>query len=285
MESADEEHKVKRPREIVAKDACIENTRLDLRGDVAFVGLRCEKSRSTNRVSQSYIPNVLALPCDRVRQLSSERRFKCRVTDPTAKSLGSLLRNSTLENQTSSIYHLLLDALVSDNNICALQLPVHQYAFLSEEVDLSTIAINFPDTVTGGMISGKNKKGAKNVLAGDVIAELDLSWKCSKNSSIVAVKVKLLTPIQGRVLELNDGLKSEFAGRIFQYGATETYIAILQSDVPDLLINTKDTENMAVAKKNGICFAWTKGQCKRGEACKFLHPVASIINQVDENTK
>jgi hypothetical protein len=204
-------------------------------------------------------PNVLksakASPCENSYR-SPEYLYRCKIVcidDPS-----------------------VMMAMVLPNEICVLC--INSNAVLSRsgktpEEDMSVLAdshtFRFVDSVAvDSAVSGKKKRGAHELRAGDVVAEL-----CCGDGNTIQLKC----PIGGAVLELNQALcRPGGLARLWDKPAGEGYVCVLypNSEVPSLEYPDWDSLIAKIERsraQRNICFAWQKGECSRGGNCKFLH--------------
>lgn len=184
-------------------------------------------------------PGLICQPCNRDASLKTEKRFKWRLC---------------LENQLSTASTLTADAWVLDNNIAVLML---DRSIAAKSVDFCKLNVD--------LVYGKMKKGAMRIQAlqpiANIVTETDQT-------------IELLSPISGRILELNDRLLVT-PSLLASHHNTDGYLVLLQSDVPKLIDKSSGIEGtldqLLDPNQQKLCFAWTKGACSRGDACKYLH--------------
>ena len=194
---------------------------------------------SGSRKLPNILPDTIALPCIRNRKYSFACKFKHRLSVPLNK--------------------FALDAIVLENDICVLisKFPIDQPG-----------VIEFSSRLHTEEVSGRMKKGALNLKAGATICTVT-----TKDGS----SVELVTPVGGKLLELNDSLISQPL-LVQDKHDSEGYFAIIY---PDTEIPTLDgysdykslTESFAAKNVGkGVCFDFAQlGGCKRGDSCKFKH--------------
>jgi len=214
-------------------------------------GIRKE-SRTMNNKKQLYVSGIKLQECDRFAHLNVERRFKCKLfTEAKGEP-----------NQ------IIVDAMVLDNNICVLMIPM--------ALDAKKLVFN--ENISGNIIYGKLKKGARHLNAGEELCQITLA-----DDSVLTLK----TPISGKLLEMNDRL-TELPGLlgIEQY-RNEGFICILSSEAPKIMERSLSTANELslddMIGKEQVCFGWLKGTCTRGDVCKFKHFRQSASSDVVAN--
>ena len=164
---------------------------------------------------------------------------------------------------------------VMPNNICMLVLPE------------PTSTSHFTYSITNKeLLSGKKKKGATNIKADSVLASL---------SCIDGTIKEIRSPIGGSILELNDTLTIN-PSYLNEEPLGRGYLAILLPDTtipsPDNGINWDDVKVEMSLKGSNICYAWLKGNCHRGNSCRFEHKLQTEtesnhpikVRKVDDTT-
>lgn len=208
-----------------------------------------QKNKGGGKVQRKlFSPGLQVVPCDRHAYLSLEKRFRCRYTIPNQEKLHGKYPNS-----------LVLDALVLDNHISVLMLP---YA-------MEALEFAFSFDVDMAAIVGKFKRGSRSINALDEVATVTI-----KGENGTPFTIKLLSPIEGKVSEQNTLLPSSLSLLKDQFRG-DGYIAVLVSEAPSIINklgpNLELESEVNNNSKDRVCFAWTKGSCKRGSGCKFLH--------------
>ncbi len=192
----------------------------------------------------SKLPNILettkAVSCESNKHCSLEKRFKNKLT---------------VDNDD-----FVMDAMVMHNDICVLMC----------KKSMSVQSLNFPTSVHTENISGKQKKGAQNIKAGHIMCEVTL-----KDGLVCHLK----TPVGGKLLEINEALLLN-PSLLETHHSSSGFIAIIypNTEIPSLVnggcvdyhsllarINSKH------AGKSNACFAFSKGNCTRGDSCRFEH--------------
>lgn len=202
---------------------------------------------------------LVAMKCNKAAFTAAERRFKYKLQSPPVA--------------TDQIYErIILDAWVLSNDICILT------SFIPLQVDSVDFSFLYEDL-------GTNKKGKPNdieIVANDVVCKVQIDDRL----------VQLCSPILGRVLETNEKLVAD-PTILSSHPSSNGFIAILSSTVPSLIdrcgINVLRRYNRGELSR--LCYSWVKGNCFRGDACKFFHPstesdlslsVAGIEEECDE---
>lgn len=137
-----------------------------------------------------------------------------------------------------------LVALALPNSICVLVAPT----------TLRPSSISFPEEVSSS-ISGKRKKGAKVIFVGTPLMICHYADGSSK---------AYRSPITGQLLELNEKLFLELEAVVLNPEVEEGYIAVI-------FPSSKIQDGEKSSKNDNICYAWAKGECSRGNKCRFVH--------------
>ncbi len=191
------------------------------------------------------LPNVLestkAEPCESNKHCSLEKRFKNKLV---------------VENDP-----WVLDAMVMFNDICVL---------MSKD-SLQAVSIKYAGTLNMDGISGKQKKGAQTIKAGYTMCTVDTG---------VGGLVELRTPVGGKLLEINEALLAH-PELLQTHHSSSGYIAVIypNTEIPSLdsggcvdyagLVSRLNSKH--AANRSDVCFAFNKGNCARGDKCKFGH--------------
>jgi glycine cleavage system H lipoate-binding protein len=153
----------------------------------------------------------------------------------------------------------VLDAMVMANEICVLVLKEPQ----------NCLKIEFKIHLNSDEISGKLKKKAKLLKAGDIVCTVTTTDN---------VKHEYKTPVGGQLLEFNESLLASHE-LLFTDHQNLGYIAIIY---PNTLIPGLDgyidynslmeqmNKNKRIATEN-VCYSFLQGNCNRGSNCKFKH--------------
>ena len=204
--------------------------------------------RTAKLSSSSRKPNVV--PSAQVEQFedqsykSPDRLFKYRMLVPSDGTM--------------------LVAKIMYNEICVLFFSKSQQVFISQK----KASFTFSTSLHTDGISGKRKKAALTINSGYGIGELK-----SEDGEIIKIK----TPVGGQLLEMNETLISQLHVKNDDNDIERVYIAVL---LPNTWIPTLDNVGntnwfsdyiTAQRERNNKCFAFMKGACLRGAACKFLH--------------
>jgi hypothetical protein len=150
-----------------------------------------------------------------------------------------------------------LEAFVMANGVCVMFFPL-MVCDVSESV-------NFIVNTDG--ISGKRKKGAQRVKGGSIICSL---------TCISGEVMNFKSPVGGQLLEINTLLQSPQGIALLNgMPCGERYVCVLLPDeelpTPDAISSTGTKHESNMLNKDSVCFAWIKGNCKRGDTCKFDH--------------
>lgn len=164
----------------------------------------------------------------------------------------------------------VLDTFVMDNGICVLTIPER---IVNEKLKFNKFELLI--LCNSAHVSGKQKKGAQNIHAGNVI----LSINIASTESIPACSIDLVTPIGGKLLEVNDNLNLN-PRLLIDESQGAGYVAILfpENEIPSI---DGCTDFEALKEKmrfkstmSRVCYAWQKGECNRGDSCKFSHTIS-----------
>jgi hypothetical protein len=186
-------------------------------------------------------PNVILEPCNRFAFTHFQKRFKF------------CLRASVTDSEKT----IILNAFVLDNNLCLLVFP-SPLTVMSLTYD-----VQFLESTDGNI-----KKPSVNLSALDTIATV---------STPDGQSIELKSPIQGKLLEINSSIRNQITSP--QLMQESTYVAVLQSYVPEIVercgISVLSMQsNFSIEQ---LCYSWIKGNCARGDQCKYLHP--PILNK------
>lgn len=151
-----------------------------------------------------------------------------------------------------------LDAYVMNNDICVL----------FPKQSLTVVAIDY--LVSTDNMSGRRKKGALKIKADSSICNVTLS-----TGTVIGLK----TPVGGQVLEINQLIQSNFEW-LLDLECGERYVVIIFPDTKVPSLNQSIDEwravQQAIAERSNVCYKWLRGQCVRGDTCKFLHSSAPV---------
>lgn len=196
-------------------------------------------------------PGLRCVPCNRDSPLKTEKRFKWRLTMQPAEPASS---SSSPPSSSSSSSSFIADAWVLDNNISVVTLDrsvlVNAVTFLA---------------FTADAVYGKQKKGAMKTQAMQPICSLSLPS---------GERAEVLSPISGRIIELNDRLLSS-PSLLSTHHASDGYLLLIQSEVPKLIDKASGVvdslDSLVDPANQRLCFAWSKGNCIHGDSCKYEH--------------
>ncbi len=193
------------------------------------------------------LPNV----SEHTQAVSCESRKHC--------SLEKLYKHRLTVTSDSNI----MDAMVLHNNICVLM----------SKTPLNALKVSFADNMCTENVSGKLKKGAQTIKAGCTICSVVID-----GGDVVQLK----TLVGGKLLEMNEALLANPTLLNTHHNSTG-FVAIVYPDteIPTLdaggcsnwsslveRIQAKRTKSKA---DRDVCFAFLKGNCTRGDTCKFGH--------------
>lgn len=201
---------------------------------------------------------------DRSQHTKLQKRFKYKLTLPFT-AVPAPANASTVER-------VYLDAWVMDNNLCILMLPFHLDHVISVETNVDLFKIKPISVLQGKAAKAKMKKGVRLVDAREVIMELTFRDPSSEQEIVY----HLVSPIQGKLLEINSQIRSN-PRLLFERPFSDGYIAVLSSVVPDIIgrcgpsILSLESE----ASISQLCFQWIRGTCPKGNTCKYFHPAAA----------
>lgn len=191
-----------------------------------------------------YLPELQIHYYDRYDFLSVERRFKCEYSVP--------------QSWTDTTDTVNLKVMVLDNKISILVLPfpipASRFVYLDKFIEM--------------IVSGKQKKGSKSIDASNEVATL-IHHPTGRS-------ISLRSPIAGRIMELNDTLVTESSLEAVTRLTTaeivgEGFIAVIASEAPRILKNHPEGAVAQPVERDRVCFAWLKGECMRGNNCRFEH--------------
>jgi hypothetical protein len=201
---------------------------------------------------------------DRTQHTKSQKRFKYKLS--LAESLRSGLEPAS---QASLLY---LDVWVMDNNLSILMLPfaVSNVVHIETKLDLFKFK---PDIAKGKSKKQKMKKGVRLADAREVLAEVS----CFNAENGASQVYHLVSPVQGRLLEFNHQILNDnslLSSRPFSDG----FIAVLLSVVPDIIGRCGPSilsleSDVSISQ---LCFQWIRGNCAKGESCKYFHPISNV---------
>lgn len=234
-------------------------------------GLFVDRSQRLNNATR--LPNVFntakAMPCNN-HFYSLEARFKHKIVVDSADDF--------------------LNGYILPNGICVLM----------SAVAVDAAGVVFSEDLSVDNISGKLKKGAKVMQAGDVLCSvvvpavervssvstvLNSAATSSTTTTTTADGNKtnsstrlLRTPIGGQLLELNQALITQ-PELLRQQHLGAGYIAVIfpDTEIPsldgsrdyDALVT--DIDKRKQQRTANLCHAFINGKCNRGDSCKFRH--------------
>jgi hypothetical protein len=215
---------------------------------------------------------------------------------------GSAVTKTTKEETCRLAFYC--EAMVLHNDICLLTVPgLHEFATSKcKVVDSSSSSLSSASIATeltqyqvkidwhkklsleNANLAGRKKKGATNIEGDGCLCSLAISFNPNPNtnpnpsttmqedqqqeengaSSVVCFRVDILTPMTGRVLELNEAILKD-PSLVLSDPVGRGFLAVL---LPDRAVPAIGSD-LAFAEKN-YCYSFLKGECKR-ENCIFLH--------------
>lgn len=157
-----------------------------------------------------------------------------------------------------------LSAMVMYNEVCVLTAPT-----LSKNDPDEGITVTFHPNLNTDSISGRNKKGAKFITAGDVI--------CTITNNKSQETIDMRTPVGGKLLELNDQLINS-PNLVVIENDNSGFIAVIfpNTEIPQL-DGAKNWDSLVKKMEvkttdKSVCYAFLNtGNCSRGDMCKFKH--------------
>lgn len=176
------------------------------------------------------------------------------------------------ENDAQNSSKIALQAFILDNGISILMAPA---SFCKERLQGNNFEIKLvPYSAT---MSGKQKRGAQRIHAGSILCTITIEC-AGDDGTISSSSYDLISPIGGKLLEVNEGLldnKQLLSHENYGTG----YIAILfpEEEIPsidgcrDFDALSQKISNQQQSKLSRVCYAWQKGECTRGDTCKFNH--------------
>eukprot|EP01041_Mallomonas_annulata_P005521 gene5521-11127_t len=176
---------------------------------------------------------------------------------------------SIVENKMGSPERHFTHKLVHDDHEFAVAfVMVNDICVIMSSEAITASCVHYP--VVNNEISGKKKKGAHKVKAGDVIITAKLS-----NGDTRSIR----SPIGGKLIEINESLITSPSLLQDQHiGAG--YIAVIYPNTllpkPDNNLDC-DTTQTEVGQQSYECYAWKKGSCRFGDSCRFSHTIAMEI--------
>lgn len=209
-------------------------------------------------LAQVAASNLQITSFDRAQYTKTQKRFKYRLHAPFSTDEDEDL---AIDGATIKVKRVELECWVMDNNACILLAP--------NPLDIRSVEFD-PEKFQhrGEKQKTKIKKGVRVVNVGDIVAELVTS-----DTHLV---YHLVSPIQGRLLELNDQLTLN--PRLLRTKPQlDGFVAVLQSVLPEIL-GRCGSDILTMESDVGIdrlCFQWIRGNCPLGETCRYVHPTVS----------
>ena len=183
-----------------------------------------------------------------------------------------LSHQSNLVKEAFHTSQIILQAFILDNGISVLVAPEN---FCKERLSGNKFDITLAPY--SAIMSGKQKRGARKLHAGNILCTIKIE-SIGDDGYISVLSYDLITPIGGKLLEINEGLldnKDLLSHENYGTG----YIAILfpEEEIPSI-DGCRDFDSLAQkiskqqqSKLSRVCYAWQKGECTRGDTCKFNH--------------
>lgn len=167
---------------------------------------------------------------------------------------------------------IALQALILDNGISILVAPA---SFCKERLQGNAFDIKL--LLYSATMSGKQKKGAQRIHAGTIMCTIKM--ECIENDgTISSSSYDLISPIGGKLLEVNEGLLDNKQLLSHEnYGTGYIAIVFPEEEIPsidgckDFDALAQKISNQQQSKMSRVCYAWQKGECTRGDTCKFNH--------------
>jgi len=181
-------------------------------------------------------------------------------TAPTAAAAAAAATTTTTTTttvETANVSKHMLTAYIMANGICVL-------TATSPWLEGNVVSVCFEKSLSTEAISGKKKKGARKIRPDTKLCTIVLVNQEGQLES--RREVQLFSPVGGQVLELNT-LLVESPLLVATQALGRGFVAVVFPDeeLPSL-------ENGGVVKsKDNFCFAFRRGSCVRGDACKFKH--------------
>lgn len=235
--------------------------------------------REEELTAKSGLPNILkdvvAVAIDTKRSVA-EKKFQYKIISPSIDVADALVMSNgicvlcakalTLDTTINSIVnsHSNSDSYSQSHSHSTSENHINDASQVSRH---SQIDLAIPEGISTSNISGKRKKGAPQIKAGDVICKFILN----------GVELAIRAPIGGKLLELNDQI-IENPELIISDSIGRGFIGIIfpDTEIPsvDGPSNWESIVKVIQAKNalKNLCFAWSKDRsCNRGDACKFVH--------------
>jgi hypothetical protein len=253
------------------------------------------KTLAESNKRPNVVPTAVAAPCNNHFK-SQYRLFKYKITVPP--------KENDAKNRDDTNY--TLDAMMMRNELCVL---MFQEDYLDGLISyngpaepVSVAKIQFCTNLDTDAVAGKRKKGAQIVKAGSPVCTVTFNNGSSK---------QFCTPVGGQLLELNTSLEvncnATSSNSTTSVGTAPVeslnfqqlkaaYVAVI---MPNTIVPTLDLhptwesliQHMQETAANAnVCFAFQKGECKRGDKCKFIHKAAAaktiaLVNAMDEDNE
>jgi hypothetical protein len=160
-------------------------------------------------------PNIaaecIAKSCDKSSVKSIENRFKYKLTVPHDENY--------------------LEALVLPNNICVLLIPIEFFNNLRQKQRRSLNDVHHENfhlkfLVATDVASGKRKKGASNIRAGDRL--IRMVYEFSKDNIVsYSETIEFRTPVGGQLLELNESIIMNTSFMSTNYSSDYDHIGVI----------------------------------------------------------
>jgi hypothetical protein len=205
-----------------------------------------------------FLPEVVVRNTDRHGFISFERRFKSVYSVPQQEI-------KLFEDFKED---LLCEAMILDNNIALIVFPFAISTCFIED-------IHFNNHISDVSVSGKFKKGAKAIDAGNEICSITVCSSVGLNSGenrksdVEKRKIIIKTPIAGKIVDFNEELKKN-PNLLFTEPKGDGYLLVLSTEAPKF-IEIFQGKPEAFSMDDKVCYSWLKGQCMKGGSCKFLH--------------
>lgn len=136
----------------------------------------------------------------------------------------------------------MLKAMVLPNGICLL---------VTKTAVQDVVSVSFDKDILNSSISGKRKKGARKIKPGSIVCTITLENEQS---------IEMKSPVGGQLVEANLTLQTDPTLLANPYRGG--YVCVVYPTTPAMLMGEVNSR---------VCYDWLKGNCDRGDECKFVH--------------